>query len=99
MRRIKLTIGMFALVVGATAAFAFAPAPVENTAKSGDSLRHFFDANSGAYLGQRLESQQQTICGSPQVVDCAYGYSSISGSAGNEEPVGGILYTARKASN
>lgn len=98
MKRIKLTIGMFALVVGAVGAFAFSPAKAETTGKSGDTLRHWFDSNTGLYLGQRLDSQQDAICGPIKQVDCADGYLSITGDEGSEEPVG-TAFTIQKANN
>ncbi len=91
---------MFTLVAGAIGAFAFAPAPAPTNvkAKSGDTMRHFFDAISGEYLGPKLESQQQAECGTLLQQDCAYGYNSITTDENDEiVPVGSSQYTAQKA--
>ncbi|WP_343748188.1 hypothetical protein [Fluviicola sp.] len=86
-----------AFAIGAVGAFAFAPAKA--AVKSGDTTRHWFDAQTGAYLGQKLESQQQSDCGEPVDIDCAYGYNGISGTPGNEQPVGSVMALTLKATN
>nr|WP_121272132.1 hypothetical protein [Pedobacter schmidteae] len=97
MKRIKLTIGMFALVAGTVGAFAFAPAPANVTVKSGDTVRHWFDANTNEYLGQRLESQQENDCLYPKVENCAGGYDGITTNEDDEiVPVGDRKYMAKK---
>ena len=85
MKSLKTAIAALLIAGGTIAAFAFTN---QKETKSNDTMRHWFDHDNGNYLGYKLESQQQQDCGTPGSILCADGYNQITGTPGNEEPVG-----------
>ncbi|MEA1849891.1 hypothetical protein U9K52_13285 [Chryseobacterium sp. MHB01] len=86
MKSLKTAIAALLIAGGTIAAFAFTTNQKET--KSNDTVLYWFDHNTGDYLGQRLDSDQQQDCGTPGSNICADGYNQITGTPGNEEPVG-----------
>ena len=91
MKAIKLSLVALTIALGTFAAFAFSPEKTE--AKTTFTSYHWFDAITGNPLGEKTLEQQQTMCGAPGNIDCAYGYSSLDP---NGNPVGTPVVVKRQ---
>lgn len=96
MKKIKLAVAALVIAAGIFGAFAFNNANETTTeADTTVTTLHWFDSETGAYLGVDTETNIQiNHCGQAGPKDCADGYEQIDGSG---EPVGSrVAFTTKQ---
>ncbi|HRB71503.1 MAG TPA: hypothetical protein PK776_06605 [Flavobacterium sp.] len=87
MKTIKLSLVAVVIAVISFTAFAFNPNKTETT--TSDPSYHWFEVDSNNYLGVDTKNNiQNNYCGPVGSKVCARAYVSISGTPGNEIPIG-----------
>ncbi|MCT2561837.1 hypothetical protein [Chryseobacterium herbae] len=95
MNKLKTAVAAILIAGGTLAAFAFSPAKTET--KTEATVYYWFEVGSNNYLGQDTKANiQDDHCGPEGLQPCARAYSAISGTPGNEVPVGAQVDQARK---